>query len=203
VELDNARKKAVCKQIPMRALVREERSKTGRAYEGFICEEGAKRIEQYLVKRMNSGGKPTQQFAVIDDDFRVSGDIEAEYRLHKKLSDSQLEQMRLAYRRASEMMLHAVQLHQDNAEIERREFRAVALRSIGFSNDEIKKIDLDRATTGQFQELVKMKLEADPQAIPREQMIVTPEEAENYVNSGISATNFDTGSGAESAGGRS
>jgi hypothetical protein len=241
LEFDNAQKKVVFKQIPLRALVREDRSKTGRAYEGFICEEGAKRIEQYLVKRMNSGEKLTQQSAVIADDFRHggtittksicklvrkafrhagfqwrpyilrryydirmgqavakselglleewvkfwmgrSGDIEAEYRLHKKLSDSQLEQMRTAYQRASETMLQTIEVHRDNAEALRREFRAVALRSIGFTGDDIKRFDLGKLTALEFQELVRTKLEVPRETDTKVFMIVTSEEKEDYVN---------------------
>lgn len=241
LEADNEHKKAAFKSIPTRALVREERSKTGKAYEGLICEEGCKRIEEYLIKRMNSGEKLTEQSAVIADDFghggtvttksicklvrkafrhagfpwrpyilrryydtRMgqavakseiglleewvkfwmgrSGDIEAEYRLHKKLSDSQLEQMRSAYQRASETMLQTIELSRDNAETMRREFRAVALRSIGFTDDEIKKIDLGDLTATGFQELVKTKLGTNLETNTRIEMIVTPEEAENYVN---------------------
>ena len=165
LEIDNGQKKVVFKTISMRALVREDRSKTGRAYEGLICEEGCKRIEEYLIKRMNSGEELTEQSAAIADDFdhggtittksickivrkafrhagfqwrpyilrrfhdsRMglavakseiglleewvkfwmgrSGDIEAEYRLHKKLSDSQLEQMRSAYLRREQKSLN-------------------------------------------------------------------------------------------------
>lgn len=75
LEIDNAQKKVAFKSIPMRALVREDRSKTGRGYEGVICEEGCKRLEQYLIKRMNSGEKLTQESAVIADDFGHGGTI--------------------------------------------------------------------------------------------------------------------------------
>jgi integrase len=241
LEIDNKSKGVVFKVIPMRALVREERSKTGRGYEGFICEEGCRRIEEYLVKRMKSGESLTPESAVIADDFghggtvttksickivrkafrhadfpwRVyilrryydtrmgqavakselglleewvkfwmgrSGDIEAEYRLHKKLSDSQLEQMRTAYQRASERMLQTIELHRDNTETMRREFRAVALRSIGFIDDDIKRFDLGKLTAPEFQELVKSKLEGHRETDSKVLMIVTPEEANDYVN---------------------
>ncbi len=243
LEVDNAQKKVLFKQIPMRALVREDRSKTGRAYEGFICEEGSRRLEQYLVKRMDSGEKLTQQSAVIADDFRHggtittksicklvrkafrhagfqwrpyilrryydirmgqavakselglleewvkfwmgrSGDIEAEYRLHKKLSDSQLEQMRQAYRRSSEIMLQTMELSQDNTETMRREYRAVALRSVGFVDEEIRQMDLGKLTTQEFQEIAQKKLNVSPENLIKKQMIVTPEEAQNYVADG-------------------
>jgi hypothetical protein len=241
LEFDNAQKKVVFKVIPMRALVREDRSKTGKAYEGFICEEGCKRIEEYLIKRMKSGEKLTLESAVIADDFghggtittksickivrkafrhagfqwrpyilrrwydtRMglavakselglleewvkfwmgrSGDIEAEYRLHKKLSDSQLEQMRTAYQRASETMLQTIDLHRDNTETMRREFRAVALRSIGFTDDDIRQVDLGKLTTPEFQELVRTKLEAHRETDTKACMIVTSEEKDHYVN---------------------
>lgn len=241
LEFDNAERKITFKQIPTRAIVRDDRSKTGRAYEGFICEEGCKRLEAYLVKRMKSGEELTEQSAVIADDFghggtittksickivrkafrhagfpwrpyilrrfydsRMglavakselglleewvkfwmgrAGDIEAEYRLHKKLSDSQLDQMRSAYQRASETMLQTVELHRDNAETVRREFRAVALRSIGFADDDIKRFDLGKLTALEFQELVNAKLEAYNEAHMKVFMTVTAEEATDYVN---------------------
>jgi integrase len=241
LEVDNKEKKVVSKAIPMRALVREERSKTGKGYEGFICEEGCRRIEEYLIKRMKSGEKLTLQSAVIADDFehggtittksickivrkafrhagfpwRVyilrryydtrmgqavakselglldewvkfwmgrSGDIEAEYRLHKKLSDSQLEQMRTAYQRASETMLQTIELHRDNAEAMRIEFRAVALRSIGFTDDDLRHVDLGKLTAPKFQELVRTKLEAHRETDRKGFMVVTSEEKDDYVN---------------------
>jgi hypothetical protein len=241
LEVDNKEKKVAFKAIPMRALVREERSKTGRGYEGFICEEGCRHVEAYLVKRMRSGEKLTGQSAVIADDFghggtvttksickivrkafrhagfpwRVyilrryydtrmgqavakselglldewvkfwmgrSGDIEAEYRLHKKLSDSQLEQMRTAYQRASETMLQTIEVHRDNTETMRREFRAVALRSIGFTDDDIKHVDLGKLTAPEFQELVRTKLENHRDTDTKAFMTVTSEEKDHYVN---------------------
>lgn len=241
LEFDNAERKITFKQIPTRAIVRDDRSKTGRAYEGFICEEGCRRIEAYLIRRMKSGEKLSLEAAVIADDlghggtvttksicklvrkaFRHagfnwrpyilrryydtrmgqavarsefglleewvkfwmgrSGDIEAEYRLHKKLGDSQQEQMRTAYQRASETMLQTIDLHRDNTETMRREFRAVALRSIGFTDDDIRHVDLGKLTAPEFQELVRTKLEAQPETNMKACMIVTQEEKDHYVN---------------------
>jgi len=85
-----------------------------------------------------------------------SGHIEAEYRLHKKLSDSQLEQMRTAYQTASETMLQTIEVHRENAEALRREFRAVGLRSIGITDDDIRHVDLGKLTAPEFQELVTL-----------------------------------------------
>ncbi len=111
------------------------------------------------------------------------GDIEALYRLHKRLPDSLLEQMRTAYQRASVTTLQSIELFRDNAETIRREFRAVALRSVGFRDDEIKHVDFGRLTAEEFQELVKKKLGGDlPQADVRQQIVVTAEEAEDYIN---------------------
>ena len=241
LEFDNAQRKIVFKQIPTRAIVRDDRSKTGKSYEGFICEEGCKRIEEYLVKRMKSGETLTPLSAVIADDFghggtittksicklvrkafrhagfqwrpyilrrwydsRMglavakselglleewvmfwmgrTGDIEAEYRLHKKLGDSQLEQMRTAYQRASETMLQTIELHRDSTETMRREFRAIALRSIGFTDDDIRHVDLGKLTAPEFQELVRTKLENQPETDTKAFMTVAIEEKDNYVN---------------------
>lgn len=111
-----------------------------------------------------------------------TGDIQAEYRLHKRLSDSQLEQMRSAYQRASETMLQTIELHHDNADNMRREFRAVALRSIGFTDDDIKHVDLGKLAAPEFQELVRTKLEAPREADTNAFMTVTLEEKDYYVN---------------------
>jgi integrase len=241
LEVDNKEKQLAFKAILTRALVREERSKTGRGYEGFICEEGCRRIEEYLTKRMKSGETLTPESAVIADDFghggtvttksickivrkafrhaglnyrpyvlrryydtRMgqavakselglleewvkfwmgrSGDIEAEYRLHKKLSDSQLEQMRTAYQRAAETMLQTIELHPDSTETMRREFRAVALRSIGFTDDDIRQFDLGKLAAAEFQELVRTKLEVHRETDTKVFMVVTYEEKDSYVN---------------------
>jgi integrase len=241
LEFNNAERRITFKQIPTRAIVRDDRSKTGRAYEGFVCEEGCRRIENYLIKRMKSGEQLSPRSAVIADDFEHggtittksicklvrkafrhagfqwrpyilrrwydsrmglavakselglleewvkfwmgrSGDIEAEYRLHKKLADSQLEQMRSAYQRASETMLQTIELGHDNADSMRREFRGVALRSIGFTDNEIRHVDLGKLTAPEFQELVKTKLEGHHEAGTRVLMMVTAEEKDDYVN---------------------
>jgi hypothetical protein len=114
------------------------------------------------------------------------GDIEAQYRLHKKLSDSLLEQMREAYRRASESMLQTLDLHQDNDARIRRELRAMTLNIVGFSDEEIKTVDLDASTTKQLQQLIKQKLGLKAgngeNGNGRRQIVVSPDEAKNYIN---------------------
>jgi len=220
-------------------------SKTRRGYEGFLCEEGCRRLEKYLVKRMETGQKLEPWSALIADDegagrnittksicklvrkaFRHAGfpwrpyilrryydtrmgqavpmpelglkeewvkfwmgrhgDIEAEYRLHKKLSDSQLEQMRDAYQRASEAMLQTIELHRDDRARIRRELRAMTLSLAGFSNEELKVLDLDATTTEKMQELVKQKLNLragnGTNGNGRRQLVVTPQEAKDYIN---------------------
>jgi hypothetical protein len=114
------------------------------------------------------------------------GDIEAEYRLHKKLSDSQLEQMRDAYQRASEAMLQTVELHRDDRARIRRELRVMTLSLAGFSEEEIREMDLDKSTTEQLQELMKQKLRPNASNSGnlngRRQLVVTPQEAKDYIN---------------------
>jgi len=113
------------------------------------------------------------------------GDIEAIYRLRKRLPDSLLEQMREAYRRASESMLQTIDLHREDAGRMRREFRATALSMLGFSDDEIKGVDLDKATMEQLQELVKRKLglvAKEDDGNGRRQLVVTAKEAKDYIN---------------------
>jgi hypothetical protein len=126
------------------------------------------------------------------------GDIEATYRLHKKLSDSQLEQMRDAYQRASEAMLETVELHRDDRAKIRRELRVMTLSLAGFSDEEIREIDLDKSTTEQLQELMKQKLRPNRSnsGNPNDRILltVTSEEAKDYINnkrwkfSGITTT---------------
>jgi hypothetical protein len=111
------------------------------------------------------------------------GDIEATYRLHKKLPDSLVEQMRQAYQRASETMLQtASENHRDS--MMRRELRATALGMVGFTDDEIKHLDLEALTTNEFQEQVKKKLGLDTrnQRSPRRQLVVSAEQAKKYIN---------------------
>jgi len=115
------------------------------------------------------------------------GDIEAVYRLHKKLSDSLLEQMRDGYRRASESLLQTLSFHRDDARMLQREFRATALAMLGFSSDEIKNIDLDKMTIEELQELVKRKLNFDGgtgNGKGGKQIVVTAKEARDYINNG-------------------
>jgi hypothetical protein len=113
------------------------------------------------------------------------GDIEAVYRLHKKLSDSLLEQMRDGYQRASELMLQTLSFHRDDARMLQREFRATALSMLGFSSDEVKSVDLDKMTTEELQELVKRKLNfggGTGNGNGQRQIVVTAKEARDYIN---------------------
>jgi len=112
------------------------------------------------------------------------GDIEAEYRLHKELSDSLLEQMREAYRRASESMLQTTDLHREDPARMRRELRAMTLSMVGFSDEEVKRVDLDTSTTEQLQQLIrdKLGLNAGVNGNGRRQIVVSPDEAKNYIN---------------------
>jgi len=55
LEINNEHKRVTFKVFPTRIMVREELSKTRRAYEGFLCEEGCGRLEEYLVTRMKAG----------------------------------------------------------------------------------------------------------------------------------------------------
>jgi hypothetical protein len=114
------------------------------------------------------------------------GDIESVYRHKKKLSDSQLEQMREAYARASEM-LQTTKLHKQNGTQIRREIRSAALTAVGYSDDEIKQLDLDRLTTDEFSEALRKRL------VPKKSsetdqgsryMVVKASELRNYVNGG-------------------
>jgi len=245
LQVDNDHKKVLFQVIPTRVIVREERSKTRRTYEGFLCREGCERLEKYLVKRMNAGEELVPHSAIIADDFGAGrnittksigklirkvfrhagfpwrpyilrryydtrlgqavakpeiglleewvtfwmghlGGIEAQYRLHKKLADSLSAQMREAYRRASESMLQTIDLHQDDAAQMRRELRAMTLNIVGFSDEEIKTIDLDASTTEQLQQLIKQKLGLKAgngvNGNGRRQLVVSPDEAKDYIN---------------------
>ena len=86
-----------------------------------------------------------------------SGDVEQVYRHRKKLADSQLEQMREAYARASEM-LQTTKLHKENGSQIRREIRSAALMAVGCSDDDIKQLDLDKLNTEEFGEALRKRL---------------------------------------------
>ena len=245
LQVDNDHKKVLFQVIPTRVIVREERSKTRRTYEGFLCREGCERLEKYLVKRMNAGEELVPHSAIIADDFGAGrnittksigklirkvfrhagfpwrplilrryydtrlgqavakpeiglleewvtfwmghlGDIEAHYRLHKKLSDSLLEQMREAYRRASESMLQTVELHRNDASKIRRELRAMTLSLAGFADEEVKGLDLDKSTTKELQRLIKEKLSLNANNCMNgnghRQLVVAPDQAKHYIN---------------------
>ena len=242
LRVDNEQKKVTFTAMPTRVVVREEQSKTGRAYEGFLCEEGCRQLEIYLVKRMKAEERLGPQSAVIADDLRGGrtittkavckiirkafrhaglqwrpyilrryydtrmgqaaakpdmglleewvrfwmghhGDIEATYRLHKKLPDSLVEQMRQAYRRASETMLQTVSVNRRD-DMMRRELRATALGMVGFTDDEIKHLDLEALTANEFQDLAKKKmgLNTRNRGSPSRQLVVSAEQAKKYIN---------------------
>jgi hypothetical protein len=86
------------------------------------------------------------------------GDIESIYRHKRTLSDSQLEQMREAYARGSEM-LQTIKLHKENGAQIRREIRTTALLAVGCSDDEIRQLDLEKLTTDEFSEALRQRLE--------------------------------------------
>jgi len=54
MRIDNKPGQITFSTIPSRVLVRQEISKIGRAYEGFLCEEGCMRLEKYLVSRITN-----------------------------------------------------------------------------------------------------------------------------------------------------
>jgi hypothetical protein len=115
------------------------------------------------------------------------GDIESIYRHKRTLSDSQLEQMREAYTRASEM-LQTTKLHKENGGQIRREIRSAALMAVGCSDDEIKQLDLDKLNTEEFSEALRTRLtpkkqQPPPHASPQYK-IVKVSELEEYVNGG-------------------
>jgi site-specific recombinase XerD len=111
-----------------------------------------------------------------------AGDIETLYRLRKRLPDSLLEQMRHAYRRSAETMLQTTKLDSEDATTVRREFRAVALTSVGFSEDELKRLDLDRLTVDEFQQLIRTRLGINQVVKSRKEIVVTASEAKDYIN---------------------
>jgi len=80
-------------------------------------------------------------------------------------------------------MLRTIELHHYNAENMRREFRAVALRAVGFTDDEIKRLEIAKLNPEQFQELVKNKLSLNlSEPGPNRHLILPLEEAEKWVN---------------------
>ncbi|MGD0176391.1 MAG: hypothetical protein ABSC50_06155 [Candidatus Bathyarchaeia archaeon] len=114
------------------------------------------------------------------------GDIESVYRHKKKLSDSQLEQMREAYARASEM-LQTTKLHKENGAQIRREIRSAALMAVGASDDEIKQLDLDKLTTDEFSEALRKRLmpkKSQQTDQGSQYMVVKASELGKYVNGG-------------------
>jgi site-specific recombinase XerD len=111
-----------------------------------------------------------------------AGDIETLYRLRKKLPDSLLEQMRHAYSRAAETMLQTTKPDREDATMVRRELRAAALTSVGFSEEELKRLDLDRLTAEEFQQLIRTKLGLNQAVKSRKQLVVTASEARDYIN---------------------
>jgi len=111
-----------------------------------------------------------------------AGDIETLYRLRKRLPDSLLEQMRHAYSRAAETMLQTTKPDSQDAMLARREFRAVALTSVGFSEEELKRLDLDRLNVDEFQQLIRTRLGLNQVVKSRKEIVVTASEAKDYIN---------------------
>jgi hypothetical protein len=237
LKCDSASKTVTATQLPMRVVVRAELSKMGHQYESFLCEEGYKYLEAYLMKRMRSGEVLGPESPVIAGDFGATvttktvclmvkktfkhagfkwrpyilrrwfstrmdiaaakaenglregwikfffghrGDIEAQYRHSKGLNPTQLETMREAYRRAS-YLLQTVET-QRSPDMLQREFRAAALMSVGYTNGDLEGLDFGALTTDHFQELVSRKLNGGVGT--RRQLVVSPKEAERYINEG-------------------
>jgi hypothetical protein len=111
-----------------------------------------------------------------------AGDIETLYRLRKRLPDSLLEQMRHAYRRAAETMLQTTKPAGEDATVIRRELRATALSSVGFSEEEVKRLDLDRLNVDEFQQLIRTKLGLNQAVESRKELVVTASEAKDHIN---------------------
>jgi hypothetical protein len=116
--------------------------------------------------------------------FGHKGDIESLYRVNKGLNKSQLEAMREAYRRA-EADLCTINLNPQRGNQTQRELRASALVAVGYTDEEIKNLNLDKLTGDELGELVRKKLKLTPTeqtpAKPR-QLILKVEEAKPYVN---------------------
>lgn len=68
MEADNSSRKINFKATPTRLIVREELSKEGNQYEGFLCEEGCTRLARYLEKRMQIGEHLNPESAIVADD---------------------------------------------------------------------------------------------------------------------------------------
>ena len=111
------------------------------------------------------------------------GDVEHTYTVEKqKLTDDLVEQMRSAYRRAAEAYLQTTTQGRSLQPPSRMEFRRIALESLGFTEEELRKVDIEKATSEQLQHLISKKFSDTKKDAGGEQLVVSEREARQYIN---------------------
>jgi len=111
------------------------------------------------------------------------GDIEHTYTVEKqKLTEDLVEQMRGAYRRAAEAYLQTTTQGRSLLPPSRAEFRRIALESLDFTEEELRKVDVDRVTSEQLQELIHGKFNDSNADSARKQLVLSEAEARRYIN---------------------
>lgn len=111
------------------------------------------------------------------------GDIEHTYTVEKqKLTDDLVEQMRSAYHRAAEAYLQTTTQGRNLLPPSRAEFRRIALESLGFTEQELRSVDVDKATSEQLQQLISEKFNQRKKDPGGEQMVVSEKDARRYIN---------------------
>ena len=111
------------------------------------------------------------------------GDIEHTYTVEKqKLTEDLVEQMRGAYRRAAEAYLQTTTQGRSLLPPSRAEFRRIALESLGFTEEELRKVDVDKVTSEQLQELIRRKFNDSNTDGAEEHLVLSPAKACRYIN---------------------
>ena len=112
------------------------------------------------------------------------GDIEHRYTVNKhQLPPSLIEEMREAYRRASEAYLQTMSLPRSRHIPIRTEFRQLALSAVGFSEEEMRDMQFEKMTSEQLQEYVRQRLSACLNGnTARRQLVVSSKKAQEYIN---------------------
>jgi hypothetical protein len=115
-----------------------------------------------------------------------SGDIENRYTTNKgRLPDQVLDDMRAAYGKAQELLQTKTPTGPNADEIKMM-FANMGLAVAGYTDEQLKEIDIENLSLDDVAEMMKSKLAPNPVQNGHQQKVVTVEEAEKLIGKGWS-----------------